>query len=277
VPAKTQLASRLRSVINSAGLMPIAFVVWRTLREWSPALVLRNRRHRRDNQKITPVPPSNLIFSATGTRDVDWFLTSGRASAEVLRKALVSIGRPLESFERVFELGCGCGRVLRQWIDVDGPEFFASDYNPLAVAWGRENLAHVSIGLNKLEPPLPYETAAFDLCYAISVFTHLPEPLQKPWLAELRRVLRPGGGILIVTLSGQGDLVRVPRSEQKKFENGELVIISPEYAGTNLCGVYHPESFVRKEWSSEFRVLQFLPQGALGSPQQDLYVLERVD
>jgi SAM-dependent methyltransferase len=254
--------------------MPVAFVVWRTVREWSPSLILRNRRHRRAHEHTTPIPPSQLIFSATGTRDVDWFLSSGRATAAALRGALSSVGRPLESFERVFELGCGCGRVLRQWINVDGPEFFASDYNWQGVKWGREHFGHVTFAENDIRPPLPYEAGAFDLVYAISVFTHLPEPLQTPWLLELRRVLRPSG-ILIVTLSGQGDLARVTPREQERFQNGELVVISPEYAGTNLCGVYHPESFVRREWGSEFRVLRFFPEGALGSPRQDLYVLER--
>jgi len=272
----TQRASKARRVIKSIGLLPAAFVIWRTVREWSPKLVVANARKRRQFKAILPIPPSNLIFSATGTRDVDWFLSSGEKTAESFRHALKSIHRPIESFEDVFEFGCGCGRVLRQWSQVEGPNFHASDYNPAGVEWARRHLSFVTLSTNELRPPLKYENASFDLSYAVSVFTHLPEELQEPWLAEMHRILRPDG-ILMVTLSGEGDLVRLGESEQQRFYNGELVVMDAKYAGTNMCGVYHPESYIRRHWSKYFDVLRFIPQGATGSPFQDLYVLRRVE
>ena len=274
MPITTQYATRLRRVFSAMGVMPFAFFVWRHVRFWSPGLIRKNRRLRQQHHTLTPIPPGNLIFSATGTRDVSWFLDSGVQTATAFRQALESIGRPLETFSDVFELGCGCGRVLRQWHNEEGPNFYASDYNPLGVEWAKANLGFVTLRTNDLAPPLQFEGASFDLCYAVSVFTHLPEPLQMPWLTELHRVLRPGG-ILLVTLSGRGDLVRITAPEQAKFDAGELVVIDPEFAGTNMCGVYHPESFVRANWSSLFDVLRFLPEGASGSPKQDLYVLEK--
>lgn len=270
----TQRASRARRIIALTGLLPSAFVVWRTLREWSPRLVVANARRRRQVKAILAVPPNSLIFSATGTRNVEWFLKSGVETADSFRSALESIGRPIESFSAVFELGCGCGRVLRQWSQVEGPTFHASDYNPRGVEWARRHLPFVSFGSNDLEPPLRYENGSFDLCYAVSVFTHLPESLQILWLAEMHRILRPGG-ILLLTLSGEGDLVRLDEAEQKRFYDGQLVVVDPKYAGTNICGVYHPESYVREHWSHLFNVLRFIPQGAKGSPYQDLYVFER--
>jgi SAM-dependent methyltransferase len=274
--AKTQRATQLRRRITAVGLLPVAFVAWRTMREWSPRLVLRNRRLRKEFHNRTRIPPGNLIFSATGTRDVNWFLESGEQMADAFRSALESIGRPIETFDSVFELGCGCGRVLRQWTNVEGPMFFGSDYNPAGIEWAKENIGFASLATNDLEPPLRYTDGSFDLCYAASVFTHLPEHLQQPWLTELHRVLRPGG-ILMLTLSGKGDLVRVTPEEQGHFEKNELVVVDPDFAGTNICGVYHPESYVRKQWASSFKVLRFIPEGALGCPKQDLYVLERAE
>lgn len=272
--AETQRATRIRRVASSAGVLPLAFVVWRTLREWTPMLAIRNRRLRQTQKRRVPVPPGSLLFSATGSRDVRWFLESGEATAGAIRNALQSVGRPIESFKDVFELGCGCGRVLRQWHDVDGPSFYASDYNPKGVEWGKQNIGFVNFRTNDLTPPLPYDDGQFDLCYAISVFTHLPEDLQRPWLLELRRVLRPNG-ILIVTLSGEGDLARITPEEHRRFHGGNLVVVDSAYAGTNMCGVYHPESYVREHWSRDFEILKFLPKGAHGSPNQDLYVLRR--
>jgi SAM-dependent methyltransferase len=166
--------------------------------------------------------------------------------------------------------------VLRQLPEVPGQRVFASDYNPVGVDWARTRLPAVSFATNNLQPPLPYPDDSFDLCYAVSVFTHLPAALQEPWLRELHRVLRPHG-VLLVTLSGEGDIVRITPDEQKRFFAGELVVIDPTYAGTNLCGVYHPFSFVEKEWSRYFRICRFLPRGAGGTPYQDLYVLEKIE
>jgi SAM-dependent methyltransferase len=271
--AVTQRATRVRHMIRSMGLLPTAFVVWRTIREWRPSVIARNAHARRRAPGDLPVPPGSLLFAINATRNVEWFLQTGKQSAECFRTALAGINRPIESFHDALDFGCGCGRVLRQWVNTTAPRFHGTDYNPELVRWDQQSLPF-DVRLNGLEPPLPYSDATFDLCYAISVFTHLPERLQEPWLAELHRVIKPDG-ILIVTLSGEGDLVRATPAEQKTFYEGRLLVLDAEYAGTNLCGVYHPEAYVRKTWSRYFEVMRFTPQGATGTPYQDLYVLQR--
>lgn len=269
------MASRIRRVVTSLGVLPIVFPVWRAVREWTPALAVRNARLRRNARKSIPVPPGRLLFSATGSRNVEWFLQSADATAASFLRALDAIGRPLCSFEKVLELGCGCGRVLREWECVRGPRFYGTDYNPAGINWGRKYLPFATLGINELQPPLAYDDSSFDLCYSVSVFTHLPEALQEPWLAELHRVLCPGG-ILLVTLSGTGDLVRVAEQERTQFNAGNLVVVDDQYAGTNMCGVYHPQSYVRAHWTQYFEILAFYSQGAGGVPLQDLYVLRKV-
>jgi hypothetical protein len=91
----------------------------------------------------------------------------------------------------------------------------------------------------------------------------------------MHRIVAPGG-ILILTLSGRGDFVRLTAREQSRFELGELIVLDASLAGTNMCSAYHPVEYVRREWSDLFKVLRHYPSGAKGSPNQDLYVLERV-
>jgi len=50
-------------------------------------------------------------------------------------------------------------------------------------------------------PPLPYPAAHFDVIYCLSVFTHLDERMQDAWLAELDRILEPGGVLLLTVYS----------------------------------------------------------------------------
>jgi SAM-dependent methyltransferase len=271
----TQKASRVRRVISAVGVLPLAFTVWRTVRDWNPGQVTRNRQARRKAGGDYPVPPGSLLLETGGTRDVNWYLTSGKQTADSFRHALDRIGRPITSFSSVLDFGCGVGRVLRQWSKEKGPTFQGCDYNPRLVSWDRKNLP-VQVKKNELAPPLPYSAESFDLCYAVSVFTHLPEDLQEPWLREMHRVLR-SNGILIVTLSGDGDLNRLTDDEQARFRSGEIVVIDGKYAGSNMCGVYHPEAYVRTKWSHLFQIVDYCAEGAKGSPRQDLYVLEKVN
>jgi SAM-dependent methyltransferase len=269
---RIQLVSRLRRVLTSTGLMPLAFRLYRTLRYWRPSRALADRRARAAAPPDAPIPPARHLLATSATLDVEWFLITGRATADAFRAPLCDIGRPIDTFERVLDFGCGCGRVLRQWRDVSGPKFHGSDYNPELVRWCNDRLRCATVRKNDLAPPLSYPSDYFDLCYAVSVFTHLPESLQDAWLAELKRVMKPDG-VLLVTLSGEGDLVRTTADEQRRFHNGELVVVDAPFAGTNMCGAYHPEAYVRAKWSTHFDVLAFYPQGASGCPRQDLYVL----
>jgi SAM-dependent methyltransferase len=77
------------------------------------------------------------------------------------------------------------------------------------------------------------------LIYALSVFSHLDEPLQRAWLAEFRRLLRPGG-LLVLSVLGERLRHRLSAEEQSRFDRGELVVQRPRMAGRNLCTVYHP-------------------------------------
>jgi SAM-dependent methyltransferase len=270
----TQLKSAIRRYVARLGFLPAAFVAWRTLRTWTPSIMRSNRALRKN--PTLPIPSDSLIFAATATKDVDWFLRSGEEFARALQNALGEIGRPLTSFSKVLDFGCGSGRVLRHWATTQGPAYFGCDYNPLSVAWNKENLRFAQFSENAISPPLPYEAGSFDLCYSVSVLTHLPERLQRPWVMELQRVIAPGG-ILILTLSGRGDLARLTASEQSRFERGDLVVLDALLAGTNMCAVYHPLEYVRREWSDLFTLLSHYPSGAAGSPNQDLYVFKRVD
>ena len=106
------------------------------------------------------------------------------------RYAEREIGRPVEGAWRVLDLGCGAGGsvdVFRardpnvQWVGIDVPG------SPEAAGRVRRDARFETFdGVT-----IPFEDASFDLVYCKQVLEHVRDP--EPLLAEVRRVLAPGG------------------------------------------------------------------------------------
>ena len=221
-----------------------------------------------------PVPPPRLIVRVAGTPDPTWFLESGRLAAEAISSALSRAELRLEDTGALLDFGCGCGRVTRRWAGVNGTEIHGADRSGRAVEWCRVNLPFARFVSNDLAPPLPHGDETFDLVYALSVFTHLPEELQLAWIDELGRVLRPRGALLLTTHGGRYR-DRLTPLERERFDRGRLVVRWPEAAGSNLCSAFHPPAYVRERLAARFEIVDFVPEGAAGNPHQDLYLLRR--
>lgn len=208
------------------------------------------------------------MVRVAGTADGDWFLRSGRAAYDA-----IAAHAPVNGADALLDFGCGCGRVLRYWSRHAGT-VAGCDRDAGAVAWCRGNLPFARVDGNGLAPPLAYADESFDLVYALSVFTHLTHDLQVAWRDELRRVLRPGGRVLLTT-HGSSYLPRLEADERARFDGGELVVRWGDLPGSNLCSAYHPEPYVRASLAQGFELVEIEPEGALGNPTQDLIVLRR--
>lgn len=216
----------------------------------------------------SPLPPRRLMVHVAGTADADWFLRGGHAGYDAIAAHV-----PLDELADVLDFGCGCGRVTRYFRDFPGG-VAGSDLSREAIAWCRENLPFGRFETNGLAPPLAFDDDSFDLVYALSVFTHLTADLQLAWRDELRRVLRPGGRLLITTHGGSY-VPRLEHAERERFEAGELVVRWGEVAGSNLCSAYHPERYLRDTFADGFAFLELEPEGARGNPTQDLVLLQK--
>ena len=208
------------------------------------------------------------MVRVAGTGDADWFLRSGRAGYDAILAHAT-----LDDLNSVLDFGCGCGRVTRWWSDFDG-RVSGSDVSAPAIEWCRANLPFARFEQNALAPPLVFEDESFDLVYALSVFTHLTADLQTAWRDELRRVLRPGG-LLLLTTHGRSYVPRLGDGERERFEQGELVVRWGEVVGSNLCSAYHPEPYLRGTFAEGFAFLELDPEGARGNPTQDLVLLRK--
>ena len=222
------------------------------------------------------LPPAMLRFHVDESPSARLFLDSGRKLSRDIQAALASIGRPFADFDAVLDFGCGCGRTLI-WLARDHPRMalYGTDVDAPAIAWCRLHLALAGFAVNPPLPPTLYPDGMFDLILAISVFTHVDEEPQLLWLAELQRILRPGG-VLLASLHGAHSWTALPREDRETLrQRGFLFKTSAKLRGI-VPGwyhtAYHSRDYAERTFARYFSVLSYREAG-LGF--QDLVALER--
>ncbi|MGH8177581.1 MAG: class I SAM-dependent methyltransferase [Steroidobacter sp.] len=103
-------------------------------------------------------------------------------------------GVPIRQGSEILDFGVSWGRIIRFFLkDVEPETLHGVDTSAEFLGVARQT--GVPGHLHQIDPlgRLPYAEPLFDLVYAYSVFTHLPEHVQDHWLAEIARTLKPGG------------------------------------------------------------------------------------
>jgi SAM-dependent methyltransferase len=268
---------QIAGFLRSSGLMPLVFKTRMLLAPVLPGTLANNVGYwLSGDREALPLPPVRARYLVAGSADIRGFLELGKRAADTISAATAKAGRPIESMQAILDFGCGSGRVLRHWHRIaDRVAVYGTEMNAFLVDACRKSVPFATVGNNRPAPPLDYAGETFDLVYALSVFTHLHEDLQRAWRDELRRILRPGG-LLLVTTHGAHYLPRLSETERAAFASGRCVVQGAEFLGENLCITYHPEASVRALFATGFEVVEFAPQGAKGNPEQDLWLLRKV-
>jgi SAM-dependent methyltransferase len=266
----------LRESVSRLGLADAAFRLYGVAAQLNPKSIVANARNRRRGAPDgLPIPPSDLIHLVAGSPDVAWFLKAGALGAQTVRAALLNASVRIEDVRAMLDFGCGCGRVMRYWQSLPTTKVSGTDINPRLIEWSRHQLPFAEFAINGLAPPLEYRDGAFDVIYAFSVFTHLTPELQHGWMAELTRVLKPGG-LLMFSVHGPHYVDRLSESEREQFAAGHLIVKNNvKSPGSNTCSAYHPPSYVRDRLAANLELVDYVAEGARGNPSQDLYVFRR--
>jgi ubiquinone/menaquinone biosynthesis C-methylase UbiE len=127
-------------------------------------------------------------------------VTLGRAAA--MREQTVELAA-LSPGERVLEVGCGTGEVAQRARSRVGATGRVSGIDPsaemIALAQRKASRAGLDIDYRVgVIEALPYPDGSFDVVLSSLMMHHLPDDLKSAGLAEVWRVLKPGGRLLIV-------------------------------------------------------------------------------
>ena len=210
--------------------------------------------------------------------------------ADLVAEALGRAGADIGEARRGLDFGCSSGRLVRA-LDAAWPEteWHGCDPNADAIAWARDHLPGIAFERSPLEPPLPYEDGAFDVVCAISIWSHYGEQAAQAWLAEMHRVISPGGR-LVLTAHGMQSVAHYARTGQRAAAELDRVraalyrtgfFFLDEFGPEGDWGVRHPQwgtSFFTPEWLLARAVPDWAVEDyAVGrnADNQDVYVLRR--
>ena len=98
---------------------------------------------------------------------------------------------------RVLEIGCGTGTNLRNYCQAGG-DVFGIDLSPSMLAVAHRKLGSLARLYRGDATRLPFPHGVFDLAIAMLTLHEMPHAIRPTVLAEMRRVLRPKGRLLLV-------------------------------------------------------------------------------
>lgn len=224
--------------------------------------------------KNAPQPPAHLQERIGGSKN---FIHIAAQLVSLILTSAVKY-KPISAIGRILDWGCGCGRVIAQLIKLIPPrQLFGCDIDTEAIAWDVANIHGPSFARVNPYPPTPYPDSYFDLIYGISVMTHLDERTQMLWLAELQRIAKPGG-ILVLSVIGEGLRSKnMPTSMASEFARKGFVSVVPNYSDllsdyshqNYYQEAYHSFDYIASRWGQHFDVLEFVVTN-----HQDVVILQ---
>lgn len=205
------------------------------------------------------MPPEHLRVRVGASRREEVFTFMGESIAHTVAHLA-----GLESTDadprrrRILDFGCGCGRVMRYL----APRFphlawHGADVDGEAIAWCGDHLGELAVWhrIDQL-PPLPLPDGSLDVVYAVSVFTHVPEHIQRAWLEELDRILSDDG-LLIVSVYSEFIHAVLPDDLGRKLaDKGILYGNDGGTAGlpASYQSCFHTRAYIVDTWSKRFRI-----------------------
>ncbi len=158
------------------------------------------------DRTLTPSTTSSVLHWAAWYDLTVWLMTLGRE--RVYRERFVDLAH-LEAGESVLDVGCGTGTLAIVSKRRVGPKgtVHGIDASPEMIARAGEKAKKAGVEVffkQGVVEALPFPDAHFDAVLSTLMLHHLPRKLREQCAREVRRVLKPGGRVLVVDFRESG-------------------------------------------------------------------------
>lgn len=127
---------------------------------------------------------------------------SNNAISYIRNKRLRSINNYIKKEDKVLEIGCGSGNILKL---INSKNIYGLDISPKMIEFCKKTIIHGNFTAGDAEN-LPYESNFFDKIIISEVLYYLPD-LEKA-LGEANRVLKKDGLLLITSLNKKYNFIK---------------------------------------------------------------------
>ncbi|KAF0151355.1 MAG: methylase [Ignavibacteria bacterium] len=266
----------IKTLIKNEYVQDQLRLVYNSAKTVTPNLLLEEIKLRKNGLPDGfPFPPQKLIFTVIAIPWVSEFYKSGKIIFDDMMKMFELNKIDIKDNSNILDFGCGCGRIIRHFAAKNKYNLFGSDLNPDLISWCGKNLSFGKFSVNNLVPPLNYPDNFFDLIYARSVFTHLGKELQQEWIAEMKRILKPGG-IFYFTAHGKITISPLSKSEQELFNKDEIVLHNSFGEGGNKYSSYQSYKWTTENLLNGFDLAGFHEGGSNPHLKQDVYIFRKL-
>lgn len=149
-----------------------------------------------DPQQENALPPAQALEQAVGSQDQAIYQLGGATLVKRVEQFLLErFERPLSDFSGILDWRCGHGQRSR-YLSQLSDSVTGVDDDPNAIQFCMQNIGNVRFQLTGAQPPLPFPEDSFDLVIGTGTLPPLTTSGNN-WLAELQRIVRPGGLVLL--------------------------------------------------------------------------------
>jgi ubiquinone/menaquinone biosynthesis C-methylase UbiE len=152
---------------------------------------------------------------------------------ELQTAALAALG--LNRDDVLLDLGCGTGAAVRQAAPAVR-RAVGFDLSPEMIAQARTlatGVADVEFREGDVSGPLPFSDGEFTAIVCTTAFHHFPKPLDT--IAEMSRVLAPGGRVVIADFNRRNPVVFAADLALKRLQPSHFGLRSPSQLMRDLC------------------------------------------
>ncbi|MBN2326639.1 MAG: methyltransferase domain-containing protein [Candidatus Omnitrophica bacterium] len=232
-----------------------------------------------DMYDSTPTPPLKLIKRVDGSESPTFYLLKGAQNyREFIR--LIEAYADISSCSTLLDWGCGSGRITGFFLRHSNiPHIYGCDIDAEAVKWAQEHFPEGHFAAIPLLPPTEYGSDQFDAIISFSVLTHLDRETQNAWLAEMQRILKPGGLFLATVHGVKAAEVLLSKREFKKFKRHGIHdglrdrVLEGVAPDDYYRASFQSKDYIIKNWKIFFEILDIVEQGA--SHYHDIAVMRK--